>query len=246
VTSTGPHPGRGREIVLLPGLWLPGTVWGDVVARLHDLGHHPVVPPLPGVDDGDASATLEDQIDAVVSAVDAALETAGEGGGRPVVVGHSAACGLAWLAADRRPDAIGRVVMIGGWPSTHGSLYADLFPVADGVMPFPGWEPFEGPDAADLDDAARDAMVASAVPVPEGVARGTVLLTDERRRAIPVTLVCPEFSPEDARGWVEAGHLPELARIEQLTYVDIDSGHWPMVSRPDRLARVLDQVVSPT
>jgi pimeloyl-ACP methyl ester carboxylesterase len=233
--STGRDTGPDADIVLLPGLWLPGSAWADVAARLRDLGHRPVVPSLPGVDDGSTSATLDHQLAAALAAVDAADQ--------PVVVGHSAASTLAWLTADRRPEAVRRVVMVGGFPDPDGSAYADLFPIIDGVMPFPGWEPFEGPDADDLDDAARTAFTRSAVPVPHGVARGVVRLTDERRFGVPVTLVCPEFSPDDARAWVAAGDLPELARVRSLSYVDLDSGHWPMTSRPDDFARLLDEVV---
>lgn len=37
----------------------------------------------------------------------------------------------------------------------------------------------------------------------------------------------------------DAGDVPELAKAKQLELVDIDSGHWPMVSKPLELARVL-------
>jgi pimeloyl-ACP methyl ester carboxylesterase len=228
-------PSTSSDVILLAGLWLPGTVWDRVAAELANIGHRPIVPGLPGVDDGSSTADLDDQLAAVLAAVEAA--------DKPTVVGHSAAATLAWLAADRRPDRIRRVVLIGGFPESDGSRYADFFPVSDGVMPFPGWEPFEGPDANDMDETARASMAAAAVPVPEGVARGVVHLTDERRFKVPVTLVCPEFSPDEAREWVAAGELPELARVASLSYVDIDSGHWPMITRPTELARLLDTVI---
>jgi hypothetical protein len=57
-----------------------------------------------------------------------------------------------------------------------------------------------------------------------------------------VALVCPEFTPEQARGWIDAGELPELAGARRLSLVDLDSGHWPMVSRPAELARLLDDL----
>lgn len=130
--------------------------------------------------------------------------------------------------------------MIGGFPSEDGRPYADFFPVVEGQMPFPGWGPFEGADARDLDEPARQSFAEAAVPVPAGVAGALVRLTDERRLAVPVTLVCPEFSAGEARGWVAAGELPELARVADLSYVDVDSGHWPMLTRPLELARLLD------
>ena len=224
------------DIVLVGGLWLDASVWDDVVGPLESRGHRAVPVALPGQGDGDASATLDDQVAAVLAAVDAA-------DGRPWVVGHSASATLAWLAADVRPERVAGVALVGGFPSADGDLYADFFPVQDGVMPFPGWEPFEGPDSADLDDAAREVFESRTVPVPEGVARGVVRLTDERRYDVPVVLVCPEFSPDEAKEWVDAGDLPEVARATRLSYVDIDSGHWPMLSAPAELARVLADAV---
>jgi pimeloyl-ACP methyl ester carboxylesterase len=155
------------------------------------------------------------------------------------VVGHSAACTLAWLAADARPEKVAKVALIGGFPSADGQPYADFFEVKDGVMPFPGWGPFEGADSADLDEEARRAFAAAAIPVPEGVARGVVHLADERRFDVPVVLVCPEYTPAQAQEWISAGDVPELAKARHVEFVDIDSGHWPMVTQPAELARLL-------
>jgi pimeloyl-ACP methyl ester carboxylesterase len=220
------------DILLIGGLWLDGSAWDDVVPELESLGHRPVPITLPGQGDGSTSATLDDQVAAVLAAVDAAS-------GRPLVVGHSAACTLAWLAADARPERVAGVVLVGGFTWDDGKLYADLFEITDGVMPFPGWGPFEGPDSADLSEAARNAMASAAVPVPEGVARGVVRLADERRFDVPVTVVCPEFTPAQAQEWIDAGDVPELARAKHVDLVDLDSGHWPMFTRPAELARLL-------
>jgi pimeloyl-ACP methyl ester carboxylesterase len=220
------------DIVLVAGLWLTGSAWDAVVPALQAQGHRPVPVTLPGQGDGNQSATLGDQVAAVLAAVDACPD-------RPMVVGHSAACTLAWLAADARPEKVAKVVLIGGFPAADGKPYFAGFETEDGMLPFPGWEPFEGPDAADLDQEARRAIAAAMVPVPEAVIKGVVQLRDERRFDVPVVVVCPEFAPADARAWIDAGDVPELARAKHLEFVDIDSGHWPMFSRPDELARLL-------
>lgn len=220
------------DIVLVAGLWLDGTAWKDVVPALEALGHRPVALTLPGQGDGSTAATLDDQVAAVIAAVDSAP-------GETVVVGHSAAGTLAWLAADARPEKVVKVVMIGGFTSADGEKYADFFEPKDGLMPFPGWGPFDGADSADLDEDARRAFEAATVPVPEGVTRGIVHLADERRYDVPVVLVCPEFSPADAKNWIGSGDVPELAKAKHVEYVDIDSGHWPMITKPAELARIL-------
>lgn len=217
-----------ERIVLIGGLWLPADAWSDVLAELAKLGRDAVAVTLP-VGPG---TTLADQLAAVLAAVDAAP-------GRVAVVGHSAAATLAWLAADARPDRVAALAMIGGFPNGDGAKYADFFEVVDGVMAFPGWGPFEGADSADLDEAARRAFEAAAEPVPEAVARGTVRLTEARRYDVPLKLICPEFSPAQAREWIEAGELPELAGAKHLDLVDIDSGHWPMLTKPAELASLI-------
>ncbi|HKE66959.1 MAG TPA: alpha/beta fold hydrolase [Micromonosporaceae bacterium] len=227
------------DILLIGGLWLQGSAWKDVVPALEALGHRPVPITLPGQGDGAVAATLDDQVATVLTAVDAAP-------GKAVVVGHSAAGTLAWLAADARPEKVAKVVMIGGFASSDGQLYADFFEVTDGVMAFPGWGPFEGPDSADLDDDAKQRIAAAAVPVPEGVAKAVVRLTDERRYDVPVVLVCPEFSPADAKAWIDAGEIPELAKAKHVEFVDIDSGHWPMFTKPAELAQILAAIADQT
>jgi pimeloyl-ACP methyl ester carboxylesterase len=224
------------DILLIAGLWLDGSsAWTDVAKELEARGHHAVPVPLPGQGDGNTAATLADQVAAVTAAVDAAA-------GKPLVVGHSAACSLAWIAADARPAKVGQVALIGGFPSADGETYADFFPPKDGAVPFPGWEPFEGADSADLDDAAKRAIASAAIPVPEAVTRGVLKLTDERRFDVPVVLICPEFSPAQAKEWIDNGEVPELAKAKKVSYVDIDSGHWPMFSAPAELARLLAEL----
>lgn len=225
------------DIVLIAGMWLDATAWDDVVPELERQGHRPVALTLPGQGDGDTTATYDDQVAAVVAAVDAA-------DGPVLVVGHSAAAALAWQAADARVDAVGGVVLVGGMPTPDGEAYFGFFEPVDGVVAFPGWEPFEGPDSDDLSEEVKAAVAARAIAVPAAVTQGVVRLSDERRRDVPVTMVCPEYSPEQARAWVAAGDVPELATATRLDYVDIDSGHWPMFSKPVELARIIDDLAT--
>lgn len=220
------------DIILIAGLWLDGSAWDAVAARLREQGHQAVPVTLPGQGAPPRDATLQDQHAAVSAVVDAA-------DGKVMVVGHSAASTLAWMTSDARPEKVTRVVMIGGFPSGDGAAYADFFELVDGAMPFPGWGAFEGPDSADLDADRREAISAAAIPVPEAVAKGIVHLGDERRYDVPVTLICPEFSPAQAREWVEGGEVPELTRAGHVDYVDIASGHWPMFTRATELADLL-------
>ena len=227
------------DIVLIAGMWLDGSAWDAVTPELVRLGHRPAPLTLPGQGDGNATATYEDQVAAVLAAVDAADD-------RALVVGHSAASALAWVAADARPEKVARVVLIGGMPTADGDAYFGVFEPVEGVVPFPGWEPFEGPDSDDMSPEQKASVAAAAIAVPAAVTQGVVQLEDERRYDVPVTLICPEFTPAEAKEWVEGGDVPELAKASQLEYVDLDSGHWPMFTQPRELARILADCASTT
>src|SRR5260221_5366640 len=229
---TGEGAAITMDFLLIAGLWLDGSAWDAVSPQLRALGHQALPVWLPGQGAPPATATLADQHAAVLAAVDAAASSV-------VVVGQSAACTLAWMAADARPDKVARVAMIGGFPSGDGELCADSFELADGVMPFPGWGRFDGQDSADVDEQQRRRLAGAAIPVPAAVAKGVVHLRDERRFDVALTLICPEFSPAQAREWVDGGDVPELSKARHIDYADIESGHWPMFTRPAEPALVL-------
>jgi pimeloyl-ACP methyl ester carboxylesterase len=226
------------HLVLVPGLWLDGGSWDAVVAHLAGTPHTTAALTLPGLDAVDADrahVTLRDQVDAVVAAIDDAPADAAV-----VVVGHSLGAGIAHLAVDARADRVARAVYVGGFPATAGEPLAGGFTTDGADLPIPDLSTFDDRDIADLDDDARHALVANAIPSPASLTTDVVELTDPRRFAVPTTMVCPEYSPEELRSWVDGGDLPEVAAITDLTYVDIDSGHWPQLTRPAELARILD------
>lgn len=227
------------DLILIPGLWLDGAVWEQTAGHLRQRAHRVDAVTLPGQGDGASGATYDDQVAAVLAAVDRAPEP-------PYVVGHSAASALAWAAADARAEQIAGVAFIGGFPVADGETYAAFFPCQDGAMAFPGWQAFEGPDSADLDEDTRQRITDGAVAVPEAVAHGRVHLRDDRRYDVPATLVCPEFTAAEAREAVAAGQQPELAAARNLSMVDLDSGHWPMFSCPGPLAAALADAAETT
>ena len=51
-------------------------------------------------------------------------------------------------------------------------------------------------------------------------------------------MICPEYSPADVEEWRAAGQIPELDGLE-IELIDIDSGHWPMFTKPAALAGAL-------
>jgi pimeloyl-ACP methyl ester carboxylesterase len=233
------------DIILIPGLWLDGSSWEKVVPALEHAGHrtHPLT--LPGMESKDtdrSEITLRDHVDAVVDAIDSCGSD-----GQVVLVGHSAGCGIAHAAVDARPDRVARAVYVGGFPTGDGDAVADGYPAENGEVPLPDWSAFEEEELVDLDDEARAAFRERAIPSPEHVTRDPQQLSDERRYDVPVTVICTEFTSQMLRDWAERGLAPvrEFARIRDVEYVDLPTGHWPQFTRPKELARTILASVGP-
>jgi len=228
------------DIILVPGLWLQGSSWEKVVPVLEEAGYRPQALTLPGMESKDADRadiTLRDHIGAVVEVIDAIEPTAG----KVVLVGHSAGAAIAHAAVDARPERIARAVYVGGFPIGDGEAVADGYPTDNGEVPLPDWSDFEDEELIGLDDQARAEFRDRAVPSPAHVTRDRQQLSDERRYDVPVTVICTEFTSAMLRGWIEQGLAPlrELAKIRDVEYLDLPTGHWPQFTRPEELARAI-------
>ena len=228
------------HIILIPGLWLDGSSWDEVLPHLEAAGHTPHPLTLPGMESRDADrsgVTLEDHVDAVVAAID----SADPADGPVLVVGHSAASALAFAAVDARPDRVARGVYVGGFPGADGEALVGWATPVDGEIPFPGWSEFDDADVQDLDEQTRKRFVERAIPSPGRLATDELHLTDERRYEVPATAICPEYTPEQLRAWIADGEPPvqEFARIREVDYVDLPTGHWPQLTNPRALAEAI-------
>ena len=93
------------------------------------------------------SIGIADWVDAVVDEIDAIH-------GPVVLVGHSGGGNVVYGAADARPERIARIVFVDTVPPGDGGSIWE-FAVVDGVIPFPGWDFYEEPEIADLDERTR-------------------------------------------------------------------------------------------
>jgi pimeloyl-ACP methyl ester carboxylesterase len=228
------------DIVLIPGLWLDSSSWAEVVPVLQQGGHntHPLT--LPGMEARAADRskiTLRDQVEAVVAVIDSFDSANGD----VVLVGHSGGGAIAHDAVDARPTRVARVVYVDSVPLGEGGVINDAFPAEDGDVPLPDWSLFDEEDLIDLDDELRARFRERAIPAPVRVARDPQQLTDERRYDVPITVISCEFSSAMLQKLIEQGHsyVQELAKVRDVEYIDLPTGHWPQFTRPRELGQAI-------
>jgi pimeloyl-ACP methyl ester carboxylesterase len=225
------------EIVLVPGFWLDASSWEKVTPALVRAGHavHPLT--LPGLESVNADRSgigLRDHVNAVIAAVR-------ELSGPVVLVGHSGGGAIIHGVVDAVPDRITRAIYVDSGPLGDGQAINDELPVENDEVPLPAWEEFEEADLTDLTEDLRADFRARAIPEPYAVTSDAQRLSDERRYDVPVTVICCEFPVTEMLEWVAAGHpfVAELARISDVEYVDLPTGHWPQFTRPADLGDVI-------
>ncbi len=234
------------NIILIPGFWLDGSSWDDVVPALEQAGHRTHALTLPGMEAKDADRsgiTLRDHVAAVVDVID----SVGPADGKVVLVGHSGGGAIAHAAVDARPARVARVVYVDSGPLSAGGVINDELPAENGEVPLPDWQLFDDEDLVDLDDELRVAFRKRAIPTPAHVASDSQQLSDERRYDVPVTVIACEFPSAKLREWMEQGHpyVRELAKIRDVDYIDLPTGHWPQFTRPQELGRAILASVGP-
>jgi pimeloyl-ACP methyl ester carboxylesterase len=227
---------RTAPIVLVPGFWLGAWAWDEVAGALRADGHDVTALTLPGLESADAdrsSITLSDHVDAISEAVTAA--------GRPVVLAvHSASGFSGYAASDRIPERIAAMVYVDSAPG-KGALDAGFAAVEKPLV----WEEIAEEENLDgLSEEQMETFRQRAVPVPGGVLREGVDLTNDARRDIPSTLICTGYTSEQYKEAVKEGYawLAGVPELRNVIWVDLPTSHWPMWSRPQELAAIIGDV----
>jgi pimeloyl-ACP methyl ester carboxylesterase len=226
-------------IILVPGFWLGGWAWDEVADKLRGEGFQVTALTLPGLEAANtdrSSITLSDHIDAICQAV--------EGAGAPVVMAvHSGTGFSGYAASDRCPEKIAAMVYVDSAPGIS-PLDAD-FEEAEKAF---NWEEIKEEENLDgLSEEQLETFRQRALPEPGGVLRERVPLTNDARRDIPTTMICTGFPSEAYKKYAFEQDWAWLAGVRELndiTWIDLPTSHWPMWSRPGELADIIGNVAA--
>ena len=228
--------------LLLHGAWHGGWCWGKVAPRLRAAGHSVFSPTFTGVSDRahllSPLVDLSTHIDDVVRLIDAEdLEDV-------ILVGHSYAGMVVAGVVERRPESIRTRVHLDAFVPRSGESAVDLLPdtVAHHYRESvngPGFGWLIPPRSLEVlgVSAAEDLqwLTPRLTPQPWATYTEPVRLS-ARERGVPGVFI-------ECTSWMRV-FTPQADRARDLGWSlhELETGHEAMVTAPERLAQILDQV----
>ncbi|WP_327707860.1 alpha/beta fold hydrolase [Streptomyces sp. NBC_00464] len=249
------------EFILVPGMFTGAHVWDQTAAALASSGAGVHTVALTGLGGSRGTATDDADLETHIEDVLALIDSVSAGAGRDqqiVLVGHDYGVHPVLGAADRRAEHIGRIVCLDTGPAQDGmpALAAVANPAArEKVAERAGAEGAGRGLAAPARDewqrwgstagipaAALDRLTALASPQPLRTLLQPLRLTGAVA-SVPVTgVLCNANGStiEMVQRRVDLGDPVFLALADpQVSFFELPTGHWPMLSLPAELAEVL-------
>jgi pimeloyl-ACP methyl ester carboxylesterase len=228
------------EFVLVPGARLGAWAWDAVAGNLRGAGHAVYAVTLSGLaerHDPDAGRVGQQQhVDDIVSVVE------GNELYDVVLVGHSYSGIPVGQAAGRIGDRLQRVVYVDSSIPAHGKSFADAWPEDDRawleeqlVEGDGTWLPAEAEHFADhdLSDEAVRQLVLRSTPHPG------LTLTQPAQLTRPIGELPTTYVKCLMAGDTPAPDVQEKLESPHWELVELQTGHWPMLSQPEALAQLL-------
>jgi pimeloyl-ACP methyl ester carboxylesterase len=230
--------------VLIHGSYQGGWIWQRVGSRLRELGHSVFSPTMEGC--GERRHQLRAGIDTSTFVAEVADLLFYEDLRDVVLVGTSSGGMVVCGAAEAMRHRVGRLVLVDALALFNGERTRDIVKRATtgpvGLASGPSREDAASGLFAELEPATRDWVLDRYTPHPTGCSEVPVRLTDFWDQSWKATVIW-------CRNAVNPGeaHQRRAAARLRATWRELETGHYPMLSTPDELTRMLveaDQGIS--
>jgi pimeloyl-ACP methyl ester carboxylesterase len=224
--------------VLVHGAYQGGWIWKPVAGRLRAAGHDVHAPTLDGC--AERRQQLRPGITVSTHAEEIAQLMFYEDLRDVVLVGTSSGGMVISRVAEQAADRIARLVFVDALALLPGERIADIVkrpaPMKTEVATGPTREDAEGRMFADLDPPLRAWALARYTLHPIAAMDAPMELKDfwDRRWKATVIRCRRAANPPDA-------HQRRTAERLAAPYLEMDTGHYPMLSQPEELTRLLLQ-----
>ena len=229
--------------VLVPGAWLGGWVWKRVVPFLEKQGHAAYPVTLTGMGERVHLASKDVGIETAIQDVLNVISY--NDIDDFVLVGHSFAGKVAAAVADRASERVRLVLYLDAFrpekvrtPQGGFDPTKEFGPVPQGSHGIPLTKQIVGTIGKDVVGTDLEWMLSKATPWPVKLAADPIILSASLDSVKSAYIFCTlSGDPVDE---IVAGKWGKLEGPHRL----IESGHWPMVTKPDELVAAMVSLAS--
>jgi pimeloyl-ACP methyl ester carboxylesterase len=224
------------SFVLVHGSYQGGWIWQRVAQRLRASGHDVYAPTLDGC--AERRHQVRPGIDATSQGAELAELLFFEDLHDVVLVGTSSGGMVACRAAELARDRIARLIFVDALALFDGERIRDIVTrstgVTSGLTSGPSRQDAEQRLFADLEPTTRAWALDRYTPHPIGVSETPVKLDSFWNQQWPTTVIWCRRAPNPGEA-----HQRRTAERLNGKWLELDTGHYPMLSMPDELTTLL-------
>ena len=222
--------------VLVHGSYQGGWIWQHVANRMRAAGHQVYAPSLDGC--GERKGTVRPGITTETQADEVAQLLFYEDLKDVVLVGTSTGGMVVCRVAELMRDRIGRLALVDALALFSGERIRDIVTGSTSVMgeltARPSHEDAANRMFADLDPASRAWALERYTPHPIGIYDQPVKLDSFWTQSWKAGVIWCRRAPNPGEA-----HQRRAAERLKATWAELDTGHYPMLSMPEELTKIL-------
>jgi pimeloyl-ACP methyl ester carboxylesterase len=222
--------------VLVHGSFQGGWIWQRVANRMRAAGHQVYAPTLDGC--GERKGTVRPGITTETQAEEVAQLLFYEDLKDVVLVGTSSGGMVVCRVAELMRDRVGRLALVDALALFGGERIRDIVTRSTSVMGELTARPSRDDAAnrmfADLDPASRAWALERYTPHPVGIYEQPVKLDSFWTQSWKASVIRCRRAPNPGEA-----HQRRAAERLKATWAELDTGHYPMLSMPEELTKML-------
>ena len=222
--------------VLVHGAYQGGWIWQHVANRMRAAGHQVYAPSLDGC--GERKGTVRPGITTETQAGEIAQLLFYEDLKDVVLVGTSSGGMVVCRVAELMRDRVGRLAFVDALALFDGEKIRDIVTRSTSVMGELTARPSPDDAAnrmfADLDPASRAWALERYTPHPIGIYDQPVKLDSFWTQSWSANVIWCRRAPNPGEA-----HQRRAAERLKATWAELDTGHYPMLSMPEELTKIL-------
>ena len=222
--------------VLVHGSYQGGWIWQHVANRMRAAGHQVYAPSLDGC--GERKGAVRPGITTETQADEVAQLLFFEDLKNVVLVGTSSGGMVVCRVAELMRDRVGRLALVDALALFGGEKIRDIVTRSTSVMGELTAEPSREDAAnrmfADLDPASRAWALERYTPHPIGIYDQPVKLDSFWTQSWKASVIWCRRAPNPGEA-----HQRRAAERLKATWAELDTGHYPMLSMPEELTKML-------